>query len=605
MKKLSAVLSMVLLMVSLSAAATGLFMDQNQNIDVNGNNITNCGFINGVDCTNLGGGIQTLTQSNGNVNDTISISSGNTVTIFDNLGIDTNASTACTGTDTYLSGDGTCETDTSGSGSDFDNQTLSIQNEWSGTNDNLSITNGNSVLISDNFSKNAVDEGCTSTQYLNGNGNCQTDDSGSDNQQLSIDNSSVNHTISLGNGGSVVAWDRFQPDTDTQDLSIDNSSVNETISLVDGGSVTLWDHFQPDTDTQNPNQTLSVVNDSTSTHELLTITGGNSVLLDDDFEADTQNPNQTLSVNSGSTDDQISISSGNTVTIDDDTGTDSQTLSVNNDSTDRHDLVSISGGNQVLVDDYYETDTTNPNQTLSIDSTSINDTITLSNGGSVTLFDDYEPDTDTTYSAGTGLSLTGTTFNLTDNSLTVAGNNVVLGGSTAVDHSDLSNINSDDHHAKYTDEEAEDTVGAMTVGGTDVSVNYIDSNPSLFVNLTGLTQFSTSDLSEGSNLYYTDERAQDSVGAMTDNTLTYTDSTPELSVATGNLDHGSLAGLGADDHDDYLDKDGAEAMTGSLDMGNNDVNNIGDADIDMVYDSGQTRFELRSNGNEAICIGNC
>lgn len=50
---------------------------------------------------------------------------------------------------------------------------------------------------------------------------------------------------------------------------------------------------------------------------------------------------------------------------------------------------------------------------------------------------------------------------LTNDSLTVAGNSVALGGSTAVDHADLSNIGSGDHHAKYTDEEAQDAVGTI------------------------------------------------------------------------------------------------------------------------------------------------
>lgn len=45
--------------------------------------------------------------------------------------------------------------------------------------------------------------------------------------------------------------------------------------------------------------------------------------------------------------------------------------------------------------------------------------------------------------------------------VTVAGNAVTLGGSTAIAHGDLTSIGSADHHAKYTDEEAQDAVGTI------------------------------------------------------------------------------------------------------------------------------------------------
>lgn len=47
----------------------------------------------------------------------------------------------------------------------------------------------------------------------------------------------------------------------------------------------------------------------------------------------------------------------------------------------------------------------------------------------------------------------------------------------------------------------------------------------------------TSDISEGSNLYYTDERAQDATGAMVDSSLVYVDATPLLTRAalTGDI----------------------------------------------------------------------
>jgi len=48
-----------------------------------------------------------------------------------------------------------------------------------------------------------------------------------------------------------------------------------------------------------------------------------------------------------------------------------------------------------------------------------------------------------------------------------------------LDHSDLGTINSNDHHSRYTDEEAQDSVGGIAVGGNGTSVTYNDSGNSL------------------------------------------------------------------------------------------------------------------------------
>jgi hypothetical protein len=43
----------------------------------------------------------------------------------------------------------------------------------------------------------------------------------------------------------------------------------------------------------------------------------------------------------------------------------------------------------------------------------------------------------------------------------------------------------------------------------------------------------------------------------------------------------------------------------SVNFKSNSLNNIGTSNVDMVYDSNDDRVEMRSNGNEDICIGNC
>jgi len=63
------------------------------------------------------------------------------------------------------------------------------------------------------------------------------------------------------------------------------------------------------------------------------------------------------------------------------------------------------------------------------------------------------------------------------NSLTVAGNSVKLGNSTSINHSDISSINTDDHHAKFTAEEAQDAFGSLLTGTqTLINISYDDVN---------------------------------------------------------------------------------------------------------------------------------
>jgi len=65
--------------------------------------------------------------------------------------------------------------------------------------------------------------------------------------------------------------------------------------------------------------------------------------------------------------------------------------------------------------------------------------------------------------------------------------------------------------------------------------------------------------------------------------------TAKLRGASGTSnDHGSLAGLSDDDHEQYLLADGTRAMSGSLDMGANAVTNVGNVDGRDVSADGST-----------------
>lgn len=101
----------------------------------------------------------------------------------------------------------------------------------------------------------------------------------------------------------------------------------------------------------------------------------------------------------------------------------------------------------------------------------------------------------------------------------------------------------------YTDERVDDRVAALLQNGTGISWSYNDASGTLTPTVS-LAAFSTSNLSEGSNLYYTDERVDDRVAVLIQNgtgiTWSYNDAsgtlTPTISLAsfsTTNLSEGS------------------------------------------------------------------
>jgi hypothetical protein len=66
-----------------------------------------------------------------------------------------------------------------------------------------------------------------------------------------------------------------------------------------------------------------------------------------------------------------------------------------------------------------------------------------------------------------------------------------------------------------------------------------------------------------------------------------TDGVGNLSWAeAGVTDHGALTGLGDDDHTQYLLVDGTRAMSGDLDLGNNDITNPGSSTFSTIYGAG-------------------
>ncbi len=96
--------------------------------------------------------------------------------------------------------------------------------------------------------------------------------------------------------------------------------------------------------------------------------------------------------------------------------------------------------------------------------------------------------------------------------------------------------------------------GALTGLADDDHTQYLTSPRAN----TWLATKTTTNLLEGSNLYYTDERVQDAVGAMVSPSSTvrwtYNDAAGKIQafVSPANIDHGALGGLTDDDHLQYL-----------------------------------------------------
>lgn len=86
---------------------------------------------------------------------------------------------------------------------------------------------------------------------------------------------------------------------------------------------------------------------------------------------------------------------------------------------------------------------------------------------------------------------------------------------------------------QYTDEMAQDAAASLIQNGTGISWSYNDGANTLTPTVS-LASFSTTNLAEGSNLYFSDERAQDAVGGIfVDSStidFTYNDGVPSITA---------------------------------------------------------------------------
>lgn len=102
-------------------------------------------------------------------------------------------------------------------------------------------------------------------------------------------------------------------------------------------------------------------------------------------------------------------------------------------------------------------------------------------------------------------------------------------------------------------EAIDDEVAALIQNGTGISWTYNDGANTLTPAVT-LSPFTTANLTEGANLYFTDERAQDAVGTILSDTssidFTYNDGAPSISavVLPAGVNHDALLNYVADQH---------------------------------------------------------
>lgn len=116
------------------------------------------------------------------------------------------------------------------------------------------------------------------------------------------------------------------------------------------------------------------------------------------------------------------------------------------------------------------------------------------------------------------------------------------GGDEEITHNNLT-LGGSDHHTRYSDEEAQDAVG--TIMGSFFT--YDDAGNSITFDEGEVSHdaIDQSTVSSGDHhTRYSDEEAQDAVGATFDSTLSYDDGANTSSVAESNLDPTSMDGSG-------------------------------------------------------------
>jgi len=202
--------------------------------------------------------------------------------------------------------------------------------------------------------------------------------------------------------------------------------------------------------------------------------------------------------------------------------------------------------------------------------------------------------------------------NFSTNSVTVAGNNVVLGSSTTVNHSDLSNIGSGDHHTKTSslDEISDsdirriitDTAANLPAAGTAERLFFeVDTGRTLYDNGSawievGLSEsqialgnLESNNHSELSNIATDDHHVRPVAG-----TLLSEDGSNNFNVQEGSIDHDSLTNFVANEH---VDHSSVSVVAGTHLTGGGDLTTSRTLDVD------ETGIDVEDLGTSSTVSG--
>ncbi len=320
------------------------------------------------------------------------------------------------------------------------------------TNDNLSISAGNTVSLSQYH--------YTAGSGINITGN-------------QIVNTEPNQEVTISNGSGISVTGTYP------DFTVTNTLPDQPVTLTGSGSTTVTGTYPNYTITSTDNNTEYVAGTAidiqgnqiinlapdqavtltgsgattiTGTYPNFTITSTDNV---NDADASPTNEIQSLSIAGN----DLTISGGNTVVLPQSTYTAGSGINISGNTvsnTAPDQVVTISNGTGISVSGAY------PGYTVT--NTSPDQSVSLTGGGSTTVTGTYpsftitSTDNNTTYSAGTGIGLTGTTINNTapDQTVTLTGS----GASTVSGTYPNFTVSSTDNNTTY------DAGTGMTLSGT-------------------------------------------------------------------------------------------------------------------------------------------
>jgi hypothetical protein len=201
--------------------------------------------------TSLGAGFEISSPGNVLFNDT-------GINLDNNKIVDIGGLQDCS-SNQYVGGNGNCQTDSFEANTDSQD----IQADRSGDQISLNIDNGSGASFTDNYDPNSdASTECSGTDYLGGDGNCYSDSTGSstDDQELGVDSTNVDDQISITNGNTIAIQDNYEPDN--YDPNSDASTECSGSDYLGGDGNCYSDSYEANTDNQDIANVLSKGSDA-------------------------------------------------------------------------------------------------------------------------------------------------------------------------------------------------------------------------------------------------------------------------------------------------------------------------------------------------------